>query len=93
MEDRTPLNIHILHPIPIYWHKAPGGSIMVHTYEVLVDIKEFADLTVNTCQSETTRYEVDAESTEKANGMARVMAKSDHPRGTEYDVRVTRLLR
>ncbi len=66
---------------------------MVHTYEVLVDIKEFADFTNNICQSETTRYEIDAESKEKANGMARVQAKSDHPKGTEYDARVTRLLR
>lgn len=66
---------------------------MVHTYEVLVDIKEFADLANNAFQRGTTRYEIDAESTEKANGMARVQAKSDHPKGTEYDVRVTRLLR
>ncbi|MBD0347375.1 MAG: hypothetical protein ICV63_21660 [Coleofasciculus sp. Co-bin14] len=66
---------------------------MVHTYEVLVDIKEFAGLANNAFQRGTTRYEIDAESKEKANGMARVQAKSDHPKGTEYDVRVTRFLR
>ncbi|WP_026733009.1 hypothetical protein [Fischerella sp. PCC 9605] len=66
---------------------------MVHTYEVLVDIKEFADQMNNTCQNGTTRYEIDAESKEKADGMALVQARSDHPKGTEYDVRVTRLLR
>ncbi|MCA1995454.1 MAG: hypothetical protein LDL41_25915 [Coleofasciculus sp. S288] len=66
---------------------------MVHTFEVLVDIKEFADLMSNTFHSGTTRYEVDAESKEKANGMALFQAKSEHPKGTEYDVRVTRFLR
>jgi hypothetical protein len=66
---------------------------MVHTYEVLVDIKEFIDQTNNAFQSGTTRYEIDAESRDKANGMARVQAKSDHPKGTEYDVRVTRLIK
>ncbi len=64
---------------------------MVHTYEVMVDIKEFADQ--NTCQSGTTRYEIDAESKQKADGMALIQARSEHPKGTEYDVRVTRLLR
>ncbi len=66
---------------------------MVHTYEVLVDIKEFIDGANNTFQSETTRYEIDAESRQKADGMARIQARGDHPKGTEYDVRVTRLLR
>lgn len=66
---------------------------MVHTYEVLVDIKEFAHLSNNTVQCGTSRYEIDAESIKIANSMARVMAKSDHPSGTEYDVRVTRFLR
>jgi hypothetical protein len=66
---------------------------MVHTYEVLVDIRQFADLALNTFTGGTTRYEIDAESKEKANGMARIMAISDHPKGTEYDVRVTRLLK
>ncbi|BAY22504.1 hypothetical protein NIES2100_22670 [Calothrix sp. NIES-2100] len=66
---------------------------MVHTYEVLVDIKEFADKTDNTYQRGTTRYEIDAPSKEKADGMAFQKAKNEHPHGTEYDVRVTRLLK
>ncbi|MBW4614948.1 MAG: hypothetical protein KME21_17065 [Desmonostoc vinosum HA7617-LM4] len=65
---------------------------MVHTYEVLVDIKEFVSQINNTCQSGTARYEINADSRQKADGMARVQARSDHPQGTEYDVRVTRLL-
>lgn len=66
---------------------------MVHTYEVLVDIKEFAGVTENSFQRETARYEIDAESREKADGIAFKKARSEHPRGTEYDVRVTRLLK
>ena len=66
---------------------------MVHTYEVLVDIRELADLTNNAFISGTTRYEIDAESKQKAGGMARIQAKCDHPKGIEYEARVTRLLR
>jgi hypothetical protein len=66
---------------------------MVHTYEVFVDIKEFLDQTSNTFQRGTTRYEIDAETKEKADSMAFLRAKSEHPKGTEYDVRVTRLLK
>jgi hypothetical protein len=66
---------------------------MVHTYEVLVDIRESIEQTNSTFRSETTRYEIDAESKQKADGMARSQARNDHPRGTEYDVRVTRLLK
>lgn len=66
---------------------------MVHTYEVWVDIREYFEQTTNTSHSETTRYEIDAESRQKADGMARAQARCDHPKGTEYDVRVTRLLR
>lgn len=66
---------------------------MVHTYEVLVDIKEFADQLNNAFQRGTTRYEIDAESKEQADGMAFRQARNDHPQGTEYDVRVTRLLK
>lgn len=66
---------------------------MVHTYEVLVDIKEFPTQVGNTFTRETTRYEIEAESKEIADGMAFQKAKSEHPKGTEYDVRVTRLLK
>jgi hypothetical protein len=66
---------------------------MVHTYEVLVDIKEFASLMNNAFHSGTTRYEIDAESKQKADYMALLQARIDHPKGTEYDVRVTRFLK
>ncbi len=62
---------------------------MVHTYEVLVDIKEYTDA----FRCGTARYEIDAESRQKADGMARHQARSEHPQGIEYDVRVTRLLK
>jgi hypothetical protein len=65
---------------------------MVHTYEVLVDIKEFADQTHSICQCGTSRYEIMAESQQNADNMARSQARREHPNGTEYDVRVTRLL-
>jgi hypothetical protein len=66
---------------------------MVHTYEVLVDIKEFSTLNNDVFHSETARYEIDAESKQKADGIAYKQAKNEHPQGTEYDVRVTRLLK
>ncbi|HEY9848687.1 MAG TPA: hypothetical protein V6D28_04475 [Leptolyngbyaceae cyanobacterium] len=66
---------------------------MVHTYEVLVDIKEYADQATNAFHIGTSRYEIDAESRQKADLMARVQARNEHSQGIEYDVRVTRLLK
>jgi hypothetical protein len=66
---------------------------MVHTYEVWVDIKECAEQLCTTFHNGTTRYEIDAESMQKAGGIACDQARSDYPRGAEYDARVTRLLR
>jgi hypothetical protein len=71
---------------------AQGGPKMVHTYEVLVDIKEYSGQS-NSSHCETSRYEVDAESTQGANSTARAWARNEHPRGVEYDARVTRLLK
>lgn len=65
----------------------------MHTYEVLVDIKECLEMTSTSCRSETARYEIDAESKDKVDRLARAQARSDHPQGIEYDIRVTRLLR
>ena len=65
---------------------------MVHTYEVLVNFKEFEQVT-DACQNGTMRYEVDAESVILADRIAKTQAKNDHPSWTECDVRVTRLLR
>jgi hypothetical protein len=66
---------------------------MVHTYEVLVDIREYAESTSNACRSGTERYEIDAESRKLANDLARAHARSDHPLAVECEARVTRLLR
>jgi hypothetical protein len=66
---------------------------MVHTYEVFVDIKELNEQGANEFRCGTARYEIDAESITKADYMARDQARTDHPRGMEYDIRVTRLLR
>jgi hypothetical protein len=66
---------------------------MVHTYEVLVDVREYFDLIGTTSHSGTSRYEIDAESKEIANGMARTQLRNEHPKCVEYDVRVTRLLK
>ncbi|MEM9152552.1 MAG: hypothetical protein AAGB19_19135 [Cyanobacteria bacterium P01_F01_bin.3] len=64
---------------------------MSHTYEVFVDIKEYDEAN---CPSRmlSARYEIDAESSFKADNTARGRAGNDYPKATEYDVRVTRLL-
>lgn len=66
---------------------------MVHTYEVMVDIKEYDEPTTDNCHKGTSRYEIDAESRQTADVMALRQAKNEHPQGIEYDVRVTRLLK
>ncbi|MFB2937331.1 hypothetical protein ACE1B6_18950 [Aerosakkonemataceae cyanobacterium BLCC-F154] len=66
---------------------------MNHTYEVLVDIKEYLEPATNVCHRGTTRYEIDAQSKQTADNMARLKARTEHPQGIEYDVRVTRLLK
>lgn len=65
---------------------------MVHTYEVFVDMKEYLGQTSNASRLMSARYEVDAESPQQADLMARGQAAGDYPKATEYDVRVTRLL-
>ena len=66
---------------------------MVHTYEVFVDVVVFPDYTSTTARFGSTRYEVDAESKSKADGLAFNKARHDYPTATEYDIRVTRLLK
>jgi hypothetical protein len=63
---------------------------MSHTYEVMVDMKEFANQ--NFC-TRTTRYEIDAETRQTADHAARGQARLDFPSAAEYDIRVTRLLK
>ena len=66
---------------------------MTHTYEVFVDMREYLEPTGNRFHNETTRYEIDAESRSIANGVAQAQARAEHPFCTEYDIRVTRLLK
>ncbi|WP_088240965.1 hypothetical protein [Calothrix rhizosoleniae] len=66
---------------------------MVHTYEVFVDIMEFDNPGSNHFERGTTRYEINAESRDKADGIAVNQARNEHPKATELDARVTRLLR
>ena len=56
-------------------HHARGGARMVHTYEVFVDIVEFDNPRSNHFERGTTRYEIKAESRERADGMAILQAK------------------
>ena len=63
---------------------------MVHTYEVFVDLKEYSN---ESSQISSTRYEIHAESKVLAGDAARFQARSEHPSASEYDIRVTRLLR
>ncbi|MBE9181524.1 hypothetical protein IQ268_23460 [Oculatella sp. LEGE 06141] len=66
---------------------------MVHTYEVYVDIKEYFESTSNQARIATARYEIDAETKAKADNRVLGQVRSDYPRATEYDVRVTRVLK
>jgi hypothetical protein len=63
---------------------------MSHTYEVMVDMKEFASQGFCT---RTTRYEIDAETRQTADYTARGQVRTDYPSAAEYDIRVTRLLK
>ncbi|MDX2239556.1 MAG: hypothetical protein NW224_02625 [Leptolyngbyaceae cyanobacterium bins.302] len=65
---------------------------MIHTFEVFVDIKEFFD-TTNVFHNGTARYEITAESIREADYMARSQALHDYPKGAEYDIRVTKVLK
>ncbi|MGD1873118.1 MAG: hypothetical protein ACFB02_08725 [Mastigocoleus sp.] len=66
---------------------------MIHTYEVFVDMKGFVGQTDVNFYQETTHYEINAASKEKADDLAFEKARHEHPGCTEYDIRVTRQLR
>lgn len=63
---------------------------MIHTYEVFVDFKDFTDK--SHCMG-SNRYQVNAESKDFADSAALLKARDEHPGASEYDVRVTRVLR
>lgn len=66
---------------------------MSHTYEAFVDIKEYEGSPTTSPRIYTDRYEVDALSVQGADEAALSKATGIHPKASEFDVRVTRLLK
>jgi len=66
---------------------------MSHTYEAFVDIKEYTGSQSTSPRIYTERYEVDAISLQGADEAALSKATGVHPKASEFDVRITRLLK
>lgn len=66
---------------------------MSHTYEAFVDIKEYAGDAQASPRIYTERYEVNALSVQGADEAALSKATGVHPKASEFDIRVTRMLR
>lgn len=66
---------------------------MSHTYEAFVDIKEYGDGVSPIPRIYTERYEVNAMSVSGADEAALSKVTGVHPKASEFDIRVTRLLR
>ncbi len=64
----------------------------MHTYEVFVDICECQSLASSSCRFLEERYQISADSRNQAQYNALNRAEAAHPKATEYDVRVTRML-
>ena len=65
----------------------------MHTFEVFVDIKECAGRNSATSRIMATRYEINASGRTDAHDTALVKAGKEYPKATEYDIRITRLLK
>lgn len=65
----------------------------MHTFEVFVDIKECAGKNDATNRIMATRYEINASDRIDAHDTALFKAGKDYPKATEYDIRITRLLK
>jgi hypothetical protein len=65
----------------------------MHTFEVFVDMKECTDKTNASDRIMATRYEIDASGRTDAHDTALFRAGKDYPKATEYDIRITRLLK
>ncbi len=65
----------------------------MHTFEVFVDIKECTDKNPTVDRIMATRYEINASGRTDAHDTALFRAGKDYPKATEYDVRLTRLLK
>jgi hypothetical protein len=66
---------------------------MNHTFEAFVDIREYQDGQNASPRIYTERYEVDATSVHGADEVALTKAAGIHPKASEFDVRITRLLK
>ncbi len=66
---------------------------MSHTFEAFVDIREYQDGATASPRIYTERYEVDALSVQAADEVALSKATGIHPKASEFDVRITRLLK
>ena len=66
---------------------------MSHTYEAFVDIKEYAGAQNASPRVYTDRYEVNAISVEGADEAALSKATGIHPKASEFDIRITRMLK
>ena len=65
----------------------------MHTFEVFVDIKECMDKNNADDRIMATRYEINASDRTDAHDTALFRAGKDYPQATEYDIRITRLLK
>ena len=65
----------------------------MHTFEVFVDIKECAGQDDATNRIMATRYEINASGRDDAHDTALFKAEEEYPKATEYDIRITRLLK
>lgn len=66
---------------------------MSHTYEAFVDIREYAGVQNTPPRIYTERYEVDAISVQGADEAALSKATGIHPKASEFDIRITRMLK
>ncbi|MEM9004425.1 MAG: hypothetical protein AAGE59_12985 [Cyanobacteria bacterium P01_F01_bin.86] len=66
---------------------------MDHTYEAFVDIKEYVGGVSTPPRIYTERYEVNAISVQGADEAALTKATGVHPKASEFDIRITRLLK
>lgn len=65
---------------------------MSHLYEAFVDIREYTEPSSVIPQIYSERYEINALSRAAADRAALLMAETSHPKASEYDIRVTRVL-
>ncbi|MBX2863890.1 MAG: hypothetical protein KTR27_10060 [Leptolyngbyaceae cyanobacterium MAG.088] len=65
----------------------------MHTFEVFVDIKECTEKNDDRDRIMATRYEINASGRTDAHDTALFQAGKDYPKATEYDIRITRVLK